>query len=82
MGVRQRTPVGADHAVKAELFAQQAGDDAFVKGETDRLVFGINRHTVVGHDHGDAGVDSRLEGRQMIIEMVAGIDLLAAVSWK
>ena len=79
MGVGQRTPIGADHAVKTIFVSQHTADDTLVESETNRFVLGINGHAVIGHDHGGAGGDCGFKGQQVIIEVVAGINLLAPV---
>ena len=76
---RQDAPVGADDAVEAELVAQQVGDDLAVEAEADLLVLGADRHAVVGHQLGDAGLDQLAEGLQVLGEPAARIDLLAPV---
>ena len=75
----EQAPVGADHAVKAILLAQQAGDDILVEakahlfdGQTDGLA-------VVGHDLAGAGLEGRLKGAQVVVKVVAGVDLLLAI---
>ena len=72
-------PVGADHAVEAIFSTQQAGDDVLVEAKTDFFDRKTERPAVVGHDHGRAGLESGLEGDQVIFEIIPGINLVLAV---
>ena len=71
------------HALAAlgvtELIAQEIGDDALVEAEADFLPLGADRHAVVGHHLAGAGTEGDFEGFQVEGELVARIDLLAAV---
>ena len=79
IGISQRPPVGANHAIKAVLLTQQAGDDALVESEADRLVLGVNRHAVVRHDHGGAGFKGSFKRQEVIVEVIARIDLFTPI---
>ena len=72
-------PVRADHAVEAIFTAQQIGDDLPIVGHAHVLGGLVHGDAVVGHDLLDAGLECRLEGRQVVVEVVAGVDLLLAV---
>ena len=80
-------PVGADHAVKAELIAQQVGDDIVVvtvtdipSGRVDAVGDGVIGH----HGRGRSGLPVQLEsavdeGTGLRLEVAAGIDGIFAV---
>src|SRR5919199_519660 len=77
--IRQQAPVRADNAVEAVLATQQSRDDVLVEAEADHFVLRSDRHAVVGHELGSARGEGRLEGNQVVVEVVAGIDLLSAI---
>src|SRR6185437_14496807 len=53
--------------------------DALVEAEADLLVLGADGHAVVRHDLAAAGGEDGLERLEVVLEVVAGVDLLAAV---
>ncbi|GJD03055.1 hypothetical protein ColKHC_11880 [Colletotrichum higginsianum] len=77
--VRDQAPVGDDDALEAELLPQEAGDDLLVEGEADGVVLGADGARVVRHHLPRAGRDRRLEGDEVVVEVVAGIRLVLAV---
>ena len=77
--VVEQAPVGADDAVEAVPLAEQLRDHAAVEPEADLLQRGPDRHPVVRHHLRRPGLERRLEGDQVVVEVAAGIDLLAAV---
>ena len=77
-------PVAEDHAVVAELVAEQVGDDLLVVAEADFLhgfavEFDADRHAVIGHDGAGLLRDGGPERGQVLVEAAAGVDLFAAV---
>ena len=77
--IGEQPPVGADDAVEAVSLAEQPGDHAVVEPEADLLVLGPDGHPVVRHHLGGAGLDRGRERDEVVVEVAAGIDLLAAV---
>ena len=83
-GPGDQSPVGADHAVVAQLLPQQPGEDLLVVAEPDFLdLLAVqlqpDRHAVVGHQRRGADGDGPPERHQVVLEPTAGIDLLPAV---
>ncbi|MDR6097829.1 hypothetical protein QE454_001448 [Microbacterium sp. SORGH_AS454] len=77
-------PVGADDPVVAELLAQETGEDLLVEAETDLLHrFAVEHEplgeAVVGHDARRARGNCGAEGLEVVIEVVARVDLLPPV---
>ena len=77
--VGDEAPVGADHAVEAVALAQQARDHVAVEAEADLLVRRSDRAAVVRHDLRRSGREGGLEDAHVVLEPVAGIDLILPV---
>ena len=72
-------PIGADHAVEAVAPPQETGDHVAVVAEADFFVRCSDRAPVVRHDLRRPGLERRFEDAQVVLEPVAGIDLILAV---
>ena len=77
--VGQQTPVRTHDAVKSEALTEEPGDDRLVEGESHFLVLRANRHPVVRHHLRPMGCDGCFERKQVELELVARVDLLAPV---
>ena len=76
--VSQQAPIGADDAIEAILAAQQTGDDLLVKPKAHFLKFGADGHAVIGHDLRCARRKRGIKWNQVIVEVVARVNLLFA----
>ena len=75
---RRDRRVRVDHAPESELPAQQVGDDLAVVRRSRPPRRSGRRHRVVRHDHRRARLDRRLPREQVVVEVLARIDLVLA----
>src|SRR5262245_7636946 len=75
MRVSNQAPVGTDDAIILIFLTQQTGDDSLVERHRYIFIGLVDRNAVIGHDGGSLCFESSLKRNQMIVKIIAGIDL-------